>query len=696
MTIFYLDYVNGNDSNDGSSWANAWKTITNGATAARIAPGDTIRIAKSPDPTSLGQTATWTNLGKYITLTTAVTENISTCEANWTAGTNVTSANTNTTYYKEGSSSIAIITNSSHNAAGILAKYNLASPIDLSNYQQVSFWFRNQTSALANAGDLKLKLYSDAACTIEVESFNIPAIPSTARFLPITVNKGSALSSSVQGVALYANGATASKTFYIDNIIACKASSYADSLTLQSLVSKNTGDEGWYGIQSINGTTVYLDADTNATPATTRGYSGVTETVTTYKRETIKTAMSNGSLTLVQEIKDSGTSGNLINFLGGWNTVTTTQDGETFFDGLNGYGYGLTINSNISYICLGKLSFFRYDSGIRTSNFGSETTIGSIIDIYNASNNTSYGLYFNSITKYSFSISNINNNSYGLYFSGLTVNNYLYNGGGSNVATIINANNNSSYGIYNANLENTILITTYTNNNGNSGIYLNGCNNCVINAMNSNYNNNYGFLLANSLNNKMYNFITTGNGISSTYFNRGTNYLYNCSMQDSLEVIGFGYYAEGVVYSHRNDQTENNYWVYGDKYNINYQTSVKDGDALGSWRISPTNTIRNSLYPIKFKIATIACNANSQVTVTARMRRSSQDIKQSLVCPANQIQGVTSDVITAMTAANDTWETVTIQFTPTEKGGVEIYSYIYTTGSVADYAYVCNVTASQV
>ena len=44
MAIYYLDYENGNDANDGLSFANRWKTMTNGATAARIAPGDTIRI----------------------------------------------------------------------------------------------------------------------------------------------------------------------------------------------------------------------------------------------------------------------------------------------------------------------------------------------------------------------------------------------------------------------------------------------------------------------------------------------------------------------------------------------------------------------------------------------------------------------------------------------------------------------------
>lgn len=41
MSTFYLDYENGNNANSGADWANAWKDLTNGATAARIAPGDT-------------------------------------------------------------------------------------------------------------------------------------------------------------------------------------------------------------------------------------------------------------------------------------------------------------------------------------------------------------------------------------------------------------------------------------------------------------------------------------------------------------------------------------------------------------------------------------------------------------------------------------------------------------------------------
>ena len=68
MATYFLDYEGGNDANDGLSFANRWKTITAGATAARIAPGDTIKIMGSPDPTSLGINATWTNKSATVTL----------------------------------------------------------------------------------------------------------------------------------------------------------------------------------------------------------------------------------------------------------------------------------------------------------------------------------------------------------------------------------------------------------------------------------------------------------------------------------------------------------------------------------------------------------------------------------------------------------------------------------------------------
>lgn len=61
MATKYLDFEGGNDSNNGNSFANRFKTITSGATAGRIAPGDVIRVMASPDPTSTSVSGTWTS-----------------------------------------------------------------------------------------------------------------------------------------------------------------------------------------------------------------------------------------------------------------------------------------------------------------------------------------------------------------------------------------------------------------------------------------------------------------------------------------------------------------------------------------------------------------------------------------------------------------------------------------------------------
>ena len=61
MANYYLDYEGGNDAGSGVSFATRWKTLSSGATAARIAPGDTIRIMGSPAVQSLGINGTWTS-----------------------------------------------------------------------------------------------------------------------------------------------------------------------------------------------------------------------------------------------------------------------------------------------------------------------------------------------------------------------------------------------------------------------------------------------------------------------------------------------------------------------------------------------------------------------------------------------------------------------------------------------------------
>ena len=55
MTTYYLDPENGNDSNNGTSFANRKLTLT--SIKASLAAGDTVRVIGSPNPTSLGSGA---------------------------------------------------------------------------------------------------------------------------------------------------------------------------------------------------------------------------------------------------------------------------------------------------------------------------------------------------------------------------------------------------------------------------------------------------------------------------------------------------------------------------------------------------------------------------------------------------------------------------------------------------------------
>ena len=689
MAIFYLDYENGNDSNDGSSWANAWKTLTNGATAARIAPGDVIRIAKSPAPTSIGN-ATWTNLSKTVTLATAQTANIDRCESAWTAANSATVTLTGVaTDAKEGSYCMKITFPSSP-ATNTKYAYYATGTLDLSSYQKISFWIKN-SAAISNATTLKVCLCSDTAGATIVDTFYIPAIPSTGRWLPLTIarNGGGNLGSSIQSIAIYTDSSTptGSSYIYVDNFIACTT----NGLNLQSLISKNSaeqgGTEGWYGIQSINGTTILLDNDTNTKADGGRGYSGTTETVATYKRETIKTDLSSSSSVSVQLVQDSGTSGNNIEFQGGWNTSTTVQDGETFFDGLNGWGRGIVISGK-TYTTLNYINVYRYETGIF---YYSNANNNTITTLSNVNNNSSSGISFYTSNNTITTLSNANNNGYyGISFS---------DGGNNNkVSTISNANNNSSYGVtFNNGHNNKISTISNANNNGQSGIYYtNGAsNNTIITVSNVNSNGGYGvYFSSGNSNNTIKSLSTSGNGSGGVRnISGGRNYLFNALITETTEVGGFTGFDDSRIFSHNHDQTANNHKIFTDGGFIQSTTSIRHTDSGIAWQLSPTSTDRSSNYPLNLSIAKIAVNADSQVTVKCWFRRTNTGITGRLICKGGQIAGVDSDVYTDMTAAADTWEQLQIQFTPTEAGVVEIEAQAW--GGTSYSVYVDDMDISQ-
>lgn len=661
-TTFYLDYELGNDANDGSDWVNAWKTFALGATEARIAPGDIIRIAKSPAPSSIGN-GTWTNLSKTVTLATAQTLNIDMCETAWTgAGDTTVERTAVATDGKEGSYCMKLTVDASPQAS-ILQAFFATGELDLSAYQKISFWIKN--NGIISEDDWIVNLCSDVAGVTVVDSFLIPAIPSINRWLPLTLTKdgGGNLGASIKSIAIYSGSGIplASKYIYVDDFIACTT----DGLNLQSLISKDSaeqgGTEGWFGIQSINGTTVMLDNAPNTKAEEGRGYSGATETVATYKRETIKTDLATGTSTKVHEVMDSGTSENNIEFQGGYNTTTNEQTGETFFDGLNGFGYGIYLNAK-NYITLNYLNVCRYNSGIMFYDSNSNT-----ITTVSANNNNSFSIYF--------------------YFAN-----------NNTITTITSVNNNSSDGIrlYDSNNNTINTITNVNNNGGSGGIYFNDSNNNTIATVTNANNNNYGIYFFYSDNNAIKLLSTTGNATAGIFNDTGTNYLHNALIAEATEVDGFISFANPRIFSHKHDQTAY-HRILTDGGQIDSVATDRVGGTGIMWKLAVTSVNRASTYPLNLKIAKIACVADKLVTVKAYMKiTSTTDILGALVCRGGQLTGVANDVKTNASTADTDWHEITITFPPTEAGVIEIEAWAWWVANLADESvYIEDMTISQ-
>jgi hypothetical protein len=811
MATYYLDYENGNDANDGLSFANRWKTMTTGATAARIAPGDTIRIMGSPDPTSLGIGATWTGEksrtsftitgatnatpivctlashgyttgdtviisnaagntatngvwevnvltsstfelvgstgngtwisggrivkinNRVVRLNSALTQNIASTglrSTGWSPNANVSTAqNTSTTKEHYFSDQITI---SASFTTGVAAYYPLPTTLNLSAYQQVSFWIYQSSGTLGAAGACSLVLCSDTAGAVAVNTIDIPLLGTTFAWHPITVNTGGALGSSIQSIALKVNTDNGTQTFQLSNIIACKAASSADSLTLASLIGKGTTGETWYGIQSINGTRVILDnsSSNSASSSGNLGYFpmtgiGITENVTTYKRETIKTVYAS-SATNVQTFTDSGTAGNLIRYEGGWDrTNMSTQNLETWFDGSNGNGNGI-YNSGQSYVSLNRVAAVRY-----ANNFYFTGTISGMEIPYipAANNSNSFGIVFSSVAPLVgiqtsvgiTTIGSINNGNSIISYGNINKRTYIdnvkaYNNSSSMaVSSSICENIINNLEIFNCSIPLTVSTSAnfkinYANirYNASNITFSNGARKNTIGILTAVDNGAYAIVFFNSSD----NYINGGSTSSHTtagvqylsvasYF----NYLKNFTINEATEFTQSSLNGSNVrLYSHNHDNTSGNHVIFTDDGKISSETTIRNTASGLAWKLQPTSTSRDQYYPLDFSLAKIAVNANSLVSVSCWMRRDNTGLTMQLVVPGSSTIGAppntsplagipNAGVISSMTAAADTWEQVSLSFTPTEQGVVEIFAYAY--GGSTYTGYVDDLTITQ-
>lgn len=685
--------------NGGSSWADAWKTISSGSTSARVLTGDEVRIAKTPDPISVGS-AVWTKLSSEIIFSSPRVKTLCNCESLWTPSTYVT-ASLNTYYRKMGTASNYINISSTF-TTGKVAYYPFASSLDLSAFQELTFWLR--PSALINNNVLKVCLCSDVLGDTIVDEFVIGPQQGTNYFRPVTLPKsgGGNLGSTVNSIAIYAISDPGSLTMYIDNFSASKTG----DLNLTTLIGTNSlasgGASGFYAIQSINDDVVVLDNTTNTyitSAVLSRNlWAGDTGTYETFIRNAFATTQQSSSSYSYNIFNPQGSMIDYIQFRGGYNINTEEQDGQTIFDGTNGTGYCFYMSSK-SYLKLERLSCVRYSTGwyINASHHI------CIKDAQVCNNITGVAYQMTIGCQY-------------IEFDNLVSVSYNYKGFYSSDSELIHANNveeivgNVSVGI--SATDGALIVFDRIGNlsASSNGLLLDGSpsiSNSKFNVVKS-LGCQYVVYLQNAVKNKIkidyaeiqakgtlfrfdgasFNNVceVTNVPYSDAYISRGTageNFIINSSFSDTPFTYSSNvdeYHNPVVWFSGINGDPSLRYGYFWGAV-AEWQTTEKYDQGSGAWKVVVTNSVKSfDTNPIYFKIANIACNQSKLVTVDVYVKKvwtdgSGTGQKAKLQIEENSLLGISETSVLIDSTLNGEWVKYTISFTPTNAGVAELFYY---------------------
>jgi hypothetical protein len=658
---------------------------------------------------------------------------------------------------------------------GKIAYYTLPATLNSSAYQQLSLFIRQSAGTL---GGLTISLCSDTTGDTAVDTFTIPSTGALNVWTPFTINKGSALGSSIQSISISRAANNGAQTFDFNSIVACKAPTDVDALSNTSLVTKNNGTEGAYavgGFGGSDGTIVFLDNNptANNTVGGSGAYYGTTETVGLWRYEPFNPYTLNGAVlpatastsTTYTEFPFglTGSINNPITYSGGWNSANmSTRTGQTWFSNQNGNGLGIV--GNLAYITIDRLNYTR--CGTQGLNYGSSST-GSVAQNCNytaingnginltgtipiqlqsciVTNTTTNGANTSGgsgdintpmvINNCTFSGSGNSSLTISANFSGVpyyTITNNSFNtsadrGINGSQATYVTMTSNSFNYFNNTGIQTTSNILGTINNltfvpdpAGASGIIsvdlsssytvlpqniYSIFNNLTVNAPTTAYPQGVTTIsspILGGANCKFVNCSFAATNVSYTrneFYDQGGPYLYNCtgipaSVITSGRVIT-PYINNAAMYSQDEGNTVGNNKIYFSGGLGTSQTAVRNTPSGYAWSLAPTDTTTvTSAFPLKLKLASVAANGGSAVTISAYMRRTNTGLTMQLVCPGGQPYGPSTNTVASISAAADTWQQVSISFTPTQNAVFDIYVYVF--GGTTFTGYVDDLGVSQ-
>lgn len=676
MTTRYCNLVTGNNASAGTSPGTAKKDLT--AFSATAVAGDTIRVGKSPDPVSLGN-ADWTNNSSTLTLASAVTQTVTQCDTIWPnagSGSGLVMSLDSGEGRDSSCTKIAIgstISVSSPTAPPLPYFQFSVSPVDFSANQYLMLWIKTDVPLTANILTVNLSPNTDGSSG---DAFLIDIALPANLWVPIVLDNGGPMINNAKSVGLRGSilnaGVQTPRNIWIDGIVAAPDL----SLTYNSLIGKNIAGETWYNIRYIDDTTVKLDQGPTVTLSSLLPqYFGTTETIETFTRETITPAL-NG-IAVYQSINFSGSISSLITISGGWDAAMTTQDGETWIDGRDSNGYGLSISG--SHIKLEKFYTRRWDynyyftgdnlqgtldagaSGSYNIYLGGNATLDGINGCIGGGNSN---LYTNADAAYIGYVQHCNGATNGITQAGQHclisgevdlrgTQASTWNTGGGRLGEV-----DVSYGSQGIQFNgNTSKITcdSYTADTmATHATTLQGATVELYNFTSTNLSgsNHIGINTNGGEVNHLFQNTNIGAGtLFSSGLNQNTDAKLHFQKQGGDPDVNITYYPGGTVETDISDR------------------HVADGYA---YKTTITANYRTKPYPIKFSSVQFAVLAGQNIEFKQWAKKShASNISARLIIYGGRLSGISSDVQADINTTS--WTEFTLSVSPTEDGVVEVF-----------------------
>lgn len=643
MAIVHIDLVNGNDANDGSTWALAKKTIP-------ISGSDEIRIAKSPDAVSTGVNATLTKFSNSIVLATPLTKTIDTAVGNsWTMSANVTGGTYNT--YRRYGASCQQFSILAAFTTGKIA-YKTMALTDFSAYTKISLWLSINSIANAVNTQLRLCLCSDTVGNVVVNSIPITVINTQLNYqFPIVEDYGSALGSNIQSVAIYCDVDVTALTIRVNNIEAVNNVHHKTLIGISSLNGSR-----WYGIESIVGDTITI-LQGYTVISTPRGYSEETGEYTLYYRTPIIYTTSN----------NTAVSSNM-QLLFGWNTVSNEMDGETWLDYLIQYNtYSYNLNGTLT---IKNLGLFRTGKALLASSAVSLT-------LQNISAVNCIPLNGSVVSLKNVAVDGLNV----LNCTGYADYNIVEIGEAVSCKNICVANNADAAANYQGSLIIQGLATKYENiivANNYNGLVVEGHGNHLKNVViQHNYTTDIKVIGGETVFDNL-EFVDKG----SASVNLGSNTVVKNSIELALQypwTTAFGTLFHKVrEFNVIDNPTLNKVWISAKVVAI-WQTDVKRAEDVGAWRFDMTSADAfNGSQDIRPAVTytEIAVEQDVEITISVWVYQQSAGNNEIVIRP--EMCDVVSEKISVAlpVTGTDIWQLIPITLTPI-KSGILVLEILY-------------------